>query len=402
MATRVATVAGDPDREAVLAATLTVTRDAELVLRCVDRVEALAAVRGGDLDALLVVGAPQWLDPQCVAEARAGGIRVIGIVTDPTEADNLAALGAALVMGDASVAEILRRATEPEEAVGASGLSSQPTGGRGKVVAMWGPKGAPGRTSIAIELACELAAADPETLLVDADPYGGDIVQLLGILEELPTIVWAARVASRQELHAGRLETELRRAGPRGPVVLPGLARAELWAEVSAYGWERVLEVARASFSFSVCDVGFALEPAPAALTTSDRGRNMLTLSCLREADHVIAVCRADVVGMKSFLWAFEELRGIVDPDAVLVVANRVRSSEQREVGDLLRRHLGRRPMAYVPDRPNDFARAATTGSSVRALQPGSDVSAAIGSVAAAVGGRIRARGFMTRLAGRS
>ena len=40
---------------------------------------------------------------------------------------------------------------------------------------MWGPKGGPGRTTVAVNLAFEAAAAGGEVLLVDADTYGGAV-----------------------------------------------------------------------------------------------------------------------------------------------------------------------------------------------------------------------------------
>jgi len=43
------------------------------------------------------------------------------------------------------------------------------------LAAVWGPKGAPGRTTVAVNLAFEAAAAGGEVLLVDADTYGGAV-----------------------------------------------------------------------------------------------------------------------------------------------------------------------------------------------------------------------------------
>jgi Mrp family chromosome partitioning ATPase len=52
--------------------------------------------------------------------------------------------------------------------------------GNGRVIAVWGPKGAPGRTTVALNLAFEAAPLAGETLLVDADTYGGSIAQVRG------------------------------------------------------------------------------------------------------------------------------------------------------------------------------------------------------------------------------
>ncbi|MDQ3645423.1 MAG: hypothetical protein M3345_00645, partial [Actinomycetota bacterium] len=65
---RVATAASEPELEAAVASTLLARGDLEVVLRCVDRVELLALARGGAVDAILLAGVPEWVDPQCFEE----------------------------------------------------------------------------------------------------------------------------------------------------------------------------------------------------------------------------------------------------------------------------------------------------------------------------------------------
>src|SRR6266511_2889737 len=88
---------------------------------------------------------------------------------------------------------------------------------RNALVVVWGPKGAPGRTTVAVNLAFEALPFTGETLLVDADTYGGSISQTLGFLDEHPGLAWAARLASRGELDAPKLWQATRRAGAAGP-----------------------------------------------------------------------------------------------------------------------------------------------------------------------------------------
>lgn len=397
---RVVTVGGDPEHEAQLAAQLGLRGDVELVLRCVDRVELLAGIRGGGLDAIVSVGAPAWFDRQAAEEAAERAIRIVGITDDAREGERLSGFGAVLLTLDAAVDDIIEScrdlpARDPVV------RSLQPSVPRGKLVSVWGSKGAPGRTSIAIELAAELSATEPETLMIDGDPYGGDILQLLGVTEELPTIVWAARMAAKEELDAHSLTTELRRTDSDGPVLLPGLPRAELWPEISDFGWRQLLTVAKASFLFTVCDVGFCLEPDSSPYPGAGDGRNRMSRTAIAESAHVVAVCRADAVGIKNFLWSFDQLKALTDADKIFVVANRVSRGTEHEVGDVLRRHLGKRPIAYVPDQPQDFGRAAMAGVAVGKAVPGSDVRPAIRTVAAALGGRPQPAGFLSRLSGR-
>jgi MinD-like ATPase involved in chromosome partitioning or flagellar assembly len=398
-ALRLVTVPGDPEREADLAPRLAAA-GADLLLRCMDRIELMGALRGGGIDAVVAVGAPAWLDAQAADEIGRAGVRLVGVVSDPLEADHLASLGATLLPADASVAEVVDRCERGDAIPAPLPVSPAPVP-TGRLIAVWGPKGAPGRTSLAIELAAALAADEPSTLLVDADPYGGDVLQTLGIVEEVPGVLWAARLAARRDLDSAQLALSLRRAG-RGPVVLPGLPRPQLWVEVGEFAWRNVLEVCLDAFRNVVCDVGFSLEREEPFPTGSGPGRNRMTLETLSAADHVVAVCRGDANGIKTFLWSLEELQDIIDPDRIAVVANKVRPGAEREVGELLKRHTGRRPLAYIPDRPHDFRHALTEGDSVHALLPGSDVCTQMRALVAAIGGRPRTRGLLARLGGRT
>ena len=70
------------------------------------------------------------------------------------------------------------------------------------MVAVWGPAGAPGRTTVATGLAAVLATRGP-TMLVDADPYGGSVAQVLGVLDEVSGLLAAARLAGSGTLAEG-------------------------------------------------------------------------------------------------------------------------------------------------------------------------------------------------------
>ena len=94
---------------------------------------------------------------------------------------------------------------------------------RGRVVVVWGPQGAPGRTTVATGLAGALAERGLGTVLVDADPYGGAVGQQLGVLDEVSGLLSAARLAS-SGLLAERLSTVPRGLGPHLSVVT-GLPR---------------------------------------------------------------------------------------------------------------------------------------------------------------------------------
>ena len=53
-----------------------------------------------------------------------------------------------------------------------------------QLLAVWGPTGAPGRTTVAINVASELAELGQSVLLIDADSYGGAIAPTLGLIDD--------------------------------------------------------------------------------------------------------------------------------------------------------------------------------------------------------------------------
>ena len=78
----------------------------------------------------------------------------------------------------------------------------RPRGARGTVVTVWGPGGAPGRSSLAIAIAAELGAAGVYTALGDADTHGASIAPALGLLDEAPGFAAACRLAGAGALTA--------------------------------------------------------------------------------------------------------------------------------------------------------------------------------------------------------
>lgn len=387
---RVAILVGDPLREPLIAVGLDAHSEVDVLLRCVDRVEALAAMRSGRVDVLIAVGEPAWFDHQCRAEASLAGIRVV-VVGGTGEWD----AWAASLPPDTSIEEIVATANESEAVVPIA------PGGRskvGKLIAVWGPKGSPGRTTIAIELACEIARTGAPTLLIDGDTYGGDVLQLVGVIEELPTIVWASRLAAKGEFDQSGFFSDVRQIG-RGPVLLPGIPRAELWAEVSDFGWNELLGEVTEVFDFVVCDVGACIEPPTAIAPEADRDR--LARSTIQRADHVAVVFNANPVGIKNLLWSFEELRALSAHERAHLVANRTAAKKAREAAQLIRSYIHKNVVVSVPDLTEGFANAVQRGVPLSELEPSSPMAGAMRVLAETMGARVPARGVLAKLGGR-
>ena len=390
---RLGTIAGDVERETVFVTGLTRDPQIDLVIRCVDRVEVLAAIRSRAVDALVAIGVPEWFDYQLLEEAHERGVRLIAVAADPIEAEKLEVAGFR-VLSEEERRDLAKQVRNMEELP----LGELEPRGEGRLIAVWGPKGSPGRTTVAIEVATTLARSTSPVVLVDGDLYGGDVMQMLALAEDLPGIVPLLRELERGDGRDPAWSGRLPRAWRAGPAVIPGLMRPELWREISSFGWRELVKIIRRDFGFGVVDVGFCLENGKGA---SDElpSRNEVALHTMAEAERTIAVLRADPVGIKAFAWAVRDYPELLDHERVLIVANKVRRGEEPEVRRLIRRYLGRSVFACLPDVPVQALLAMWEGTPLSLSEPAGVVAEEVRRIADAVGGRVEADGLLTRIA---
>jgi Flp pilus assembly CpaE family ATPase len=381
---------------------------AQVLHRCYDLGDLLAVAAAGQAEVAVVAAGTRWLDRDALARLAAAGLAVVGVVAagDEDSERQLRQVGLLHVASDAdppdAIVDRARAALAAEADPGGPDLGEEPSergevpvepdaDGRRILAAVWGPKGGPGRTTVAVNLAFEASAAGREALLVDADTYGGAVAQALGFLDDAPGLAWAARMAGRGELDVLRLRQSARRAAPGGPRVLPGLPRAELWTEVRPGTWEALLELFRVAFPVTVVDAGFCLEEDEELLYDQVRlRRNAVTRLAVQAADLVVAVARADPVGLHAFIRGYQELRELgVPASRVRVVVNQLRPGmfggdrPAEQVRAALSRYVGIEPSAVVPyDRPGVDA-ALLAGQALREAQPGSPAQVALARLAA-------------------
>ncbi|WP_076258305.1 AAA family ATPase [Intrasporangium flavum] len=262
--------------------------------------------------------------------------------------------------------------------------ATRPT--RAPIIAVWGPNGAPGRTTLATTLAAELAAREASVLLVDADTYGGCVAQALGLLDEAPGVAAACRAADQGLLDLPMLARTAPEVVP-GLRVLTGLPKAERWPEVRAGALERVLDLARSLVEVVVVDCGFCLEDdEELSYDTSAPRRNEATLTTLAVSDLVVAVGGADPVGLQRFVRGLQEL-GTVPSGEPVAVVNRVRASAvgnrpQARIADSLARFAGLAAVRFVPDDPETADGAMLAGRSVVEHAPDSSLRLAVADLA--------------------
>lgn len=337
----------------------------------------------GDCDAAIVAATPRFLGPEVLAAADVAGVRVVGIVRADADRRFAASLGLhELASSDADWAEI------DDLLFGAVPPAPDPDPVDGSVIVVWGPAGSPGRTTIAIGIAAEIAAAGYSVAIADVDTYSGSVAPALGLLDESPGFAAACRLAGSGALDRAELERIGQRylSGHGSVWVLTGIGRPSRWPELSGGRVTATLQQCRRWVDYTVVDTGFSLEDDEEI--SSDLfapRRNGATLAALREADHVVAVGSADPVGLSRFLRAYVDLVEIVVAPRVSVLMNRVRAgaigvNPAAQVTQALRRFGGIDSAVLVPDDTPALDAAVLTGRSLRDTAMRSPARVAIGA----------------------
>ena len=394
-----------------------------VVRRCVDVADLLAAATTGTGQAALLSAELRRLDGAAVARLGAAGVAVVGLVEpgDTRAAERLRQLGVARVLpADADAEDIVRALREavtgapapahdiadPRAALPVLGLppeASARPGGLGRVVAVWGPTGAPGRTTVAVGLADEAARLEVPTLLVDADVYGGVVAQVLGLLDESPGVAAAARQAAAGTLDLAGLARLAWAVSPHLRV-LTGLARADRWPELRPQAVGVVLEEARRLAALTVVDCGFSLEEGEElSFDTVAPRRNGATLTVLERADEVICVSGADPVALQRTVRALAELREVLPAVEPVVVVNQLRrgpvpGDARQEIATALGRFAGREVRAFLPADRRATDAALASGRTLAEVAADSPLRTALRVLAAELAGvRVPARRRLRR-----
>lgn len=395
----------------------------DVVRRCVDAADLLGAAAGDPACPVVIAATLPRLAPDVVS--RLGDRVVVGVSADGLGVDRLSRMGVGTVLATAptahatmqQVADVCSAAVlsaasartpvnenspddEPAQPVSASpsrvtavveaasgpapGASAR--GGSATMVAVWGPMGAPGRTTVAVGMAEALADAGARVCLIDADTYGPSITMALGLVEETSGLASACRSAEAGTLRPSGLAslTMACDASADGRWrVLGGIDHPDRWVDCRPVALDRVWSAAREAFDVIVVDIGFCLEvdSSPAAW---GRQRNAAAVSALTSADHVIAVGDASPVGAVRLLTGMDQVAQSAPGTAVTIVRNRA-SGNGRDWRDLVGERTGVHRMVDVPADAAAVQRCWDTGRSLGEGARRSRVRRAMATVAASV-----------------
>lgn len=311
------------------------------------------------------------------------GVRIVPLAGDPSADRIAAAFGLAQplsleVEAWAIVDAVLigpSLATVPGERVASAGP---------RVIAVWGAAGAPGRSTIAIELAVELARGGRHVALVDADTHSPSIALSLGLADEGPGFAAACRQSELGGLDGRELTRIATPLGRNGVDVLTGLNRPSRWPELTGARVAGALAACREWADFTVVDVASSLERDEEIVSDLDGPRrNAATLAALGAADLVVAVAGADPIGVARFLRAHAELRAAIGATPVAVLANRLRPGSlgidaRGQVRRTLDRFGGIDDVWFVPQDPRSADAALLAARPIAEVAPKSPVTLAL------------------------
>lgn len=265
--------------------------------------------------------------------------------------------------------------------------------GPGVVVVVWGPTGSPGRTTVAVNLAAELADPLTPVVLVDADTYGASAAQTLAVLDEVPGVAAAARAADQGTLDRdalARLAPEVR----PGLRILTGLPRADRWPEVRDAALADVLDRCRELARFTVVDVAAPLEQdEELSFDTLAPRRNGATLTALEAADRVVVVGTGDPVGLQRLVRGLDLLSECTHAERTVVVT-RVRPGPVgpdpgRRIQEALDRFASAGRVHLVPEDQDALDVALLHGRALLEVRPRSASRLALAELADLVAGRV-------------
>ncbi|MGL5809752.1 MAG: hypothetical protein ACRCYQ_07410 [Nocardioides sp.] len=400
-------LAGGAEWESVALRALDRERDMVVLKRCVDVSDLMATATTGQADVAVVAMDVPGLDVAATDHLRTHRVRVIAVYPLAAAAASAARarrIGISQHLDDSDLsrlADLCRAEDEPRgrDPAGSAGGAEAVERGPGpdlvppnmvppgRVVAVWGTGGGPGRTTVALGIAAELDRRGRRTTLIDADPWGGAVAHYLGVLDEVSGVLAGARLSASGDLDSHLAAVQL--SVTRQLSIVTGLPRPDRWTEVRAGAVEELCSAARAAGEVLV-DTGFSVEDdsgdcgphgfgprefRPREFRPGDfgpsplggrAGRNQMTLEALASADEVVVVGGPDPVRISRLARSLVAVSHVAPAARLRVLINRMRPSlgwSERAIAAMVGEFAPGSPVHFLPDDTASTDRAVASGS---------------------------------------
>jgi cellulose biosynthesis protein BcsQ len=225
-----------------------------------------------------------------------------------------------------------------------------------KVITIWGVSGS-GKSTIALNLAAELAKTKARVLLIDADTHGPSQVEALALTDHPAGLAPMLRFARQNRLNPPEFETQsIRLKTARATFTfIPGINK-QRWPEVTPQAFELLLEHACQLFDFVVIDTASDIE-ANLYSQAHPLERNEFTRWLLRHSELLIATFAVDPVSISRFLAIEPELQEIRKDKPITLVANKHRNSTlgptaKQQLNQTFKQLTQRKVDAFLPNDP--------------------------------------------------
>lgn len=341
--------------------------DVKLQRRCADIPELLGVVEAGGAQIAAISPDFPGMSGTVISELVMRGASVLAVTSATSAIDQRQCeawgITSTYVLGDGDLADIVNQlrdmaGEEPES------TNFEPReepivapSHHGNIICLWGPPGAPGRTTTAIHLARQLGAHQP-TLLIDADTYAPSIATFAGLMDDASGILALARMVDAGTLNPRQMEGVIAHI-EHGLDIVTGIGSASRWHELSPSAFTRILDVASMSYRWIVIDISseFSIDEE-LMFDTLAPSRNAVSSLALSISDHVVALASCDPVGLGRFVPLWDDVREL---DATVhVVLNKARhdsvgGAPETVAAGALTRFAGAQVNVVIPDAQRDL-----------------------------------------------
>lgn len=262
------------------------------------------------------------------------------------------------------------------------------------VTAVWGPAGSPGKSTVAVNLATELALAGQRVLLIDLDTLAPSLALSLGLVATPAGLSACLRLAEQNRLTPDQYKrlTISISLGRYELAFMPGLSSPHRWPEVTSERFEKLIHDLQGEIEHVVVDLPQATTFKasifhPSSMVESEFSRDTLLKSVLSKASRVILLAGSDPVAASRFLIAKEfidELGPSLNP---FLVVNRFRTNAlgrqaKAELEDTFLSLTKLRVDVFIPEDRENLDKAMLNGLPLALLKRSSPARVAIAELA--------------------
>jgi len=239
------------------------------------------------------------------------------------------------------------------------------------VIACWSGTGSPGRSTVAINLATELALAGQKVLLMDLDTLSPSLALQLGLVDTPAGLSAVLRLAEQGRLSFQEFQrlTVAISLGRNELTLLPGLANPKRWNEVTPQRLQKLFEAITGFVDHVVLDLPVAVHSETSMIHPSlaESNHDALLQDVLTKSSKLILISGADSVSAKRFLEAYEFLAETGSSLEPIVVVNRFRTtalgpSAKDELAESFEQLAKLRIDCFIPDEPENLDRCLRNG----------------------------------------